>query len=288
VRDGLLGWPAAFFNNHFAYTSRLNMGFSRGALNLAARRLDPTQPATWEFSAFSQNGEDGIIDQLLSLVRKPNRYFLEIGAGDGLENNTSYLAFAKRYSGVMVEGDQDRSGDAQRFLQPLNWSVKYLNLFVEPGTASRVLDECLHRDPDFFSLDIDSNDYFVMVALLEQGLRPKVVCVEYNSAFGPTATLSIRYTASLDYLGFHESQLYYGVSVAGWRTLFERHGYRFVTVEARGVNAFFIDPDTVAVSADLVGSAFAENTAQLQLHGTGWEGQFQKIKDMPFVATCPP
>lgn len=160
MRDGLLGWPAAFFNNHFAYTSRLNMGFSRGALNLAARRLDPTQPATWEFSAFSQNGEDGIM-----------------------------------------------------------------------------LDECLHRDPDFFSLDIDSNDYFVMVALLEQGLRPKVVCVEYNSAFGPTATLSIRYTASLDYLGFHESQLYYGVSVAGWRTLFERHGY---------------------------------------------------IKDMPFVATCPP
>src|SRR3954453_810009 len=179
--------PARFYNQSFAYVGRLEMGFSRGALNVATRRLDPLRPTTWEFSAFSQNGEDGITDHLLALVKTPNRYFLEIGASDGLENNTSYLAFAKKYDGLMIEADSYKSANAEHFLQPLNWAVKYLNRFVEPHNVNEILEHALHPDPDFFSLDIDSNDYFVADALLGAGLRPKVVCVEYNSAFGPNA-----------------------------------------------------------------------------------------------------
>jgi len=276
--------PAFFFNNNFAYMARLEMGFSRGALNVAQRHVDATRPQTWEFSAFSQNGEDGIIDHLLSLVKAPNRYFVEIGASDGLENNSSYLAFAKKYDGVMVEGDAFKSGNALRFLQSLNWSVKYLNLFVEPDMVERLLSECLHRDPDFFSLDIDSNDYFVMKALLDAGLRPKVVCVEYNSAFGPDAPISIQYTPGISYLEYHPSQLYYGTSVEGWRALLGSHGYQFVTVDTRGVNAFFVDPKAVDLSDAIQGMQFAENTMQHRRHNTTWEGQFAKISHLPYVS----
>ncbi len=275
--------PAFFFNHKFAYMARIDMAFSRGALNVATRRLDVRRPATWEFSAFSQNGEDGIIDHLLSLVQEPNRYFLEIGAGDGLENNSAHLAFAKKYDGIMIEGDAVRSADAQRFLQPINWSVRYLDWFVEPGHAPAVINECIYIDPDLFSLDIDSNDYFVMKALLESGLRPKVVCVEYNSAFGPVASLSIQHTPRLNYLTHHPSQLYYGVSVAGWRQLLEGHGYRFICVDARGVNAFFVEPARVPVEDPLERLSFAENRSQLQRHSGGWEHQFAQIAHLPFV-----
>jgi hypothetical protein len=277
----ILSQGAPFYNRNFAYMPRIGMALSRGALNIASRDLDPLQPTSWEFSAFSQNGEDGIIDHLLSLVRSPNRYFVEIGASDGLENNTSYLAFAKKYSGLMVEGDRSRSSAATRFLQPLNWSVAYLNAFVEPETARSVVEDSLHVAPDFFSLDIDGNDYFVMRALLEADLRPKIICVEYNSTFGPSAPLSIEYTRGLDYLTFHPSHLYYGASVEAWRRLLGTHGYRFVTVDCRGTNAFFIDPDAVSLGR-VDGLEFAENAAQLERQRTSWEGQFAKIAALPF------
>jgi hypothetical protein len=275
--------PARFYNSEFSYVPRLEMAFARGALNVATRRVDAVRPSSWEFSAFSQNGEDGVIDQLLSLVAVPNRYFIEVGAGDGLENNSSYLAFAKKYNGIMVEGDKAKSNRALQYLQSFNWSVKYLPLFVEPSTVGAILDASLHRAPDFFSLDIDGNDYFVMEALLQQGLRPKVVCVEYNSTFGPDAPLSITYTPELNYRTHHPSQLYYGVSVSGWRVLFHRYGYQFVTVDTRGINAFFVYPSVVALPGDLEPVAFAENATQLHHNGAGWETQFEKIRDQPFL-----
>lgn len=279
---GQLLKPALFFNSNFAYTNRLTMAFARGAVNLSMRKVDPLRPHTWEFSAFSQNGEDGMIQQLLSYVREPNRYFVEIGASDGLENNTSFLAFGQKYSGIMIDADSFKLRNAQRFLQPLNWAVKYRSLFVEPATVTELLGECNHMDPDFFSLDIDSNDYFVLRALLESSFHPKVICVEYNSAFGPSSCLSIRYTARLDYQAFHSSELYYGASLGAWRSLLGRYGYSFVAVETRGINAFFVDTDVVDLPEDLEGLAFAENAGQLQRHGVGWPGQFAKIANLPF------
>lgn len=276
--------PARFFNSSFAYTDRLAMNFARGALNAQLRRLHPAEPHTWEFSAFSQNGEDGVIDYLLSLIHRPNRCFIEVGASDGLENNSSLLAYGKKYDGVMVEADPFKCGNAERFLQPLNWSVTYLNLRASPETAADVLRASRCHDPDFFSLDIDGNDYFVLRALLEAGMRPKVICVEYNSAFGPDAALSVPYAPEAGSLPSDPLRLHYGVSVAGWRALLAgAHGYRFVTVETRGVNAFFVDPDDVDLPDGVKGAEFAENATQLMRHGAGWEAQFAQIAHLPLT-----
>jgi hypothetical protein len=275
--------PARFFNQTFAYGPRVEAGYARGAAGLASRKFDATRPTSWEFGGFSQNGEDGVIDHLLSLIESPNRYFVEIGASDGIQNNTAFLAFVKNYSGLMVEGDGFKSEYGTQFLQSLNWSVDYVALMVEPDEIDRVMDVSLVDDPDLLSLDIDGNDYFVMKALLERGMRPKVICVEYNSAFGPTSPKSIAYTPGLDYQAFHPSQLYYGVSIGGWQALFGRHGYRFVTVESRGVNGFFVDPDAVALFPGIEGPTFAENATQLRRHRTGWQGQFAQISKLPLI-----
>ena len=258
------------------------MAFSRGAMNVATRQVDPLRPETWEFSAFSQNGEDGIIDHLLSLIHEPNRHFLEIGASDGMENNTSFLAFAKKYTGVMVEGDRVRADTARRFLQPMNWGIIFMHQHVEPDNVGALLSALTHRDPDFMSLDIDSNDYHVMEAVLAGGLRPKVACVEYNSAFGPTRAVTIPYTRGLDYVAFHPSELYYGASVTAWRHLFAAAGYRFVCVDTRGVNAFFVDPGALDMRDDVKGRDFAENVAQARRHRVDWRGQFAMISELPF------
>jgi hypothetical protein len=261
------------------------MACARGALNVALRHVDPTDPGTWEFSAFSQNGEDGIIDQLLSALSSSNRYFVEIGSSDGLENNSACLAFIKKYDGLMIEGDPFKAANAERFLQSLNWSVQYLNLFMTPAAVSGLTSACLHLDPDLFSLDIDGNDFHVAEACLTGGLRPKVICVEYNSAFGPDRAVTIPYDPLFNYMTTHPSGLYYGVSLEAWRKLLGRHGYRFVTVESRGVNAFFVDPAMVPASwLDRVrGIAFAENSAQRMRTKEDWQGQFARIRHLPLV-----
>jgi hypothetical protein len=275
--------PTSYYTGTFAYMAQMDMALARGALNAMTRRLDPVRPSTWEFSAFSQNGEDGVVDYLVSLIAEPNRYFVEIGASDGLENNSAYLAFAKKYSGMMVEGDEFKSHCARTLLTPLNGAVDYVNLFVEPSDAGRLVDRCLYRDPDLFSLDIDGIDYHVAQALLVAGLRPRVICVEYNSAFGPDRALTIPHTPGFDQASYHDSQLYYGVSIRAWRVLFEQYGYRFVTVETHGVNAFFVDADSVHLADDVVALEFAENVIQLQRVRSGWTGQFELVAHLPYV-----
>ncbi|WP_210670592.1 hypothetical protein [Helicobacter canis] len=90
---------------------RADIAFSRGALNATLRNIEPTNPISWEFQAFSQNGEDGIIDYLCSKITRPNRYFLEIGSSNGLENNTAFLAYSRLFSGIMVDANTGGGGN---------------------------------------------------------------------------------------------------------------------------------------------------------------------------------
>lgn len=264
---------------------RINLALARGALSSSLRSIDPTRPATWEFSAFSQNGEDGIIDFLTRNLTHPNRYFIEIGAADGLENNSSWLAIGRKYAGLMVEGDATKWKRGKRLLSVVNAGVTNIRMFVTRENAAELKRLAGHGEPDLLSLDIDGNDFYVAQSLLECGFRPRIFVVEYNSAFGPEASRTIKYRSDFDFNQAHPTRLYYGVSVAGWRRFFARHKYQFVTVDLNGVNAFFIDPEAFPSSftRKLKGVPFLENRYQALRFQTSWEAQFQKIKEMEFV-----
>ncbi|HRE31753.1 MAG TPA: hypothetical protein PLD88_07265, partial [Candidatus Berkiella sp.] len=130
-------------------------------------------------------GEDGIIDYLCTQIIEPNRYFVEIGAADGLENNTAWLAIARKFSGLMIEGSPQLAQRAANAIPQYNLGVKVLNAFVTQNNVKALLQECLYQDPDVFSLDIDGMDYYVLQAMLQAGFCPKMIVVEYNAAFGP-------------------------------------------------------------------------------------------------------
>ena len=110
---------------------RISFAMARAAATAPLRRLNATRPDTWEFSGFSQNGEDGIIDFLVQQVADPNRYFGEIGASDGVENNTAWLALGRRYSGIMVEGSERLVALAGLIFPSLNHGVDFRCLFVD-------------------------------------------------------------------------------------------------------------------------------------------------------------
>jgi hypothetical protein len=268
----------------FSDMARINVAVSRAAATSSSRLVVSTDPGSWEFVGFSQNGEDGIIDFLTSKIKNPNRYFIEIGSSDGLENNTAWLAIAKKFSGLMIEGDSQKSRRSEQILSTLNLGVKSVNLFVNREDVLQIIELAAYRDPDVFCLDVDGVDYYIAEAIINAGLRPKIFVVEYNSAFGPSQALTVRYSRNFDFKKAHDTQLYYGVSICGWREFFDNLGYRFVTVEQNGVNAFFVNPgefDHGFITA-LKGSDFRENFYQKQKWKVSWEGQFEMIKDMEF------
>jgi hypothetical protein len=278
--------------------TRIASAMARAAATAAARLIDPKNPITWEFCGFSQHGEDGILDFLCSRMLSPNRFFFEIGAADGLQNCTAWLAFARQFAGIWIEGDPRLSALAESALAGRAWNIHCINRFVEPECMPELLRMCPYPDPDVLSLDIDSTDYYIGCKILDLGFRPKVWIVEYNSVFGPERCVTIPLTS-----GFNRwtepSGLYYGCSIGGWRRLFENAGYQFVTVESSGTNAFFIDPKAFPPGfADGFSSlGFRDNEADLNgatrpyLDGHGdrvlprreWKDQMARIAKLPLV-----
>ena len=259
---------------------RINMALSRGAATSALRSIDLRAPESWEFSGFSQSGEDGIIDVLTRQIRNPNRYFIEIGSSDGLENNTTWLALAGRWSGIWVEGDARTSEWSSWLFSSLNYGLETICSFVDEQNVGDLAQRALYLDPDVFSLDIDGIDYYLAKVVLESDFKPKIFVVEYNSAFGPTQRMTIPYSPTFRRGHGFGDDLYYGCSVAGWKQLFERFGYTFVTVDLNGVNAFFIRTEEFEVGfvEAIRGTHFRENFAQLRQHRKRWEAQLAMIE----------
>jgi hypothetical protein len=264
---------------------RIAIALSRGAAMRAARTVDLTRPETWEFSGFSQNGEDGLLEVLRSQLKSSNRYFVEIGAADGIENNTAWLLVAERYGGVMVEGDPYLAARAQRSVVPHSIAAEAVQMFVTKDNVGDIAARALFKDPDVFSLDIDGNDYHIANAVFACGFRPKIFVVEYNSVFGPERECTIPYQADFT-IYRHPTQLWYGVSIAGWRKFFEEHGYRFVTVDRNGVNGFFVDPQHFegAFLDGIAGCPWRENFYQLRKFRKSSAEQFVLIQGEPLHA----
>jgi hypothetical protein len=264
---------------------RINIALSKGAAMMHARNIDLKRPATWEFSGFSQNGEDGILDVLRKQLSSSNRYFIEIGASDGIENNSAWLVVAEKYNGLMIEGDSRLVERANRIVAGYSIGAECRNMFVTQKNVQELKTAAFHHDPDVFSLDIDGNDYYIAKAVLDGGIRPKIFVVEYNAVYGPDRCMTVEYRDDFVLTTAHPTNLYYGVSLAGWKKFFESRGYRFVTVDRNGVNAFFVDPafyDSTFLD-EIRPLEFAENRFQYRKFRMTWEGQFALISDQKYV-----
>lgn len=263
----------------------ISMALARGAATSCCREIDSSVPHTWEFSAFSQNGEDGIIDYLSRKIKKPNRYFVEIGSSKGMENNTSWLGIARKYSGLWIEGNHADSDWAAKIISPLSLGIECICLKVSPSNVNKIKEKTLFLDPDVFSLDIDGIDYYVMKAIIESGFRPKICVVEYNSVFGPEMRLTINYNDDFDYTTAHSTRLYFGVSINAWREFFALHGYRFVGVDSNGVNAFFINSSEFEREfVDRIrGLEYQENFYHARKFKAPWKKQYERIAHMGFA-----
>ena len=88
------------------------------------------------------------------------------------------------------------------------------------------------------SIDIDGNDYWVWKEI--NVIDPLIVIVEYNSTFGFEKKISIPYKQDFDRSKAHHSNLYWGASIEALKFLAKQKGYKFLTTNSAGNNAYFI------------------------------------------------
>jgi hypothetical protein len=276
----------------------LGLKFSRAAATIQLRVIDPRRPITWEFCGFSEHGEDGVVDYLSRQLVAPNRFFVEIGAGDGAQNCTAWLAFARSYGGIWVEGKPDRCKRARMAIEGRALNVHVIEKYVCVDNLESLMKMCPHGDPDVVGLDIDGIDWHVGRRLLTLGYRPRIWVVEYNSVYGPEKAVTVPLLPDFDRWFQHPSGLYYGCSISAWRNLFHEYGYVFVTVESSGTNAFFIDPAAFppTFAEKLCGEEFRDNETDLNqatrpidrggsytLKPRDWRVQYPLIAHLPLV-----
>lgn len=135
----------------------------------------------------SQNGEDGIIEELFKRLNIDTGWVCEFGAWDGIHLSNTFNLVKKGFNAVLIESDEKKYKDlintAQKYpnITPINSMVGYLE---EDTLLDNILQKTdIPKDFDLLSIDVDSCDYFIWDAFTQY--NPKVVIIEINSSVDP-------------------------------------------------------------------------------------------------------
>lgn len=178
----------------------------------------------------SQFGEDGIIEQIFSIIKPTTKWCVEFGAWDGkFASNTYNLIQNYDWSAVLIDGNEEKLKKAEETHKgkPVTL-IPALVGWGENDSLDAILSKTqIPLEFDFLSIDIDGNDYHTWKAL--KRYRPKVVVIEFN----PTFPDNISYVQDADPHKVH------GTSLKAMVELGKEKGYELICVNQE--NAFFVE-----------------------------------------------
>ncbi|RRJ94142.1 hypothetical protein [Flavobacterium macacae] len=198
-----------------------------------------------EFQVFSQRGEDGIIQYLISKIEIPNKIFVEFGVETYTESNTRFLLMNNNWSGLVLDGSEKNIDFIKKDFIYWKYDITAKRSFITKDNINDLISSYTKtEDIGLLSVDIDGNDYWVWEAI--NCIQPRIVICEYNSAFGPEKKVTIPYKENFIRGVEHYSELYFGASLAAFCDLAEKKGYQFVGTTSAGVNAYFVRNDVAS------------------------------------------
>lgn len=181
---------------------------------------------------FSQNGEDGIIEKILSDLNITDGILVEFGAWDGLYlSNIFNLWKDRKYQAILIEPLKERVDELYLLKEKFN-NIEIHHRFVNPSKEhvdciDNILEKSLFNiNEDNFqlmSIDIDSCDYSIFESI--QKYFPKIIVIETNT----------NYDANTEYVSSHN-----GCSLKSVCMLAEKKGY---TLVCHTGNAIFVRND---------------------------------------------
>ena len=198
-----------------------------------------------EFRVFSQWGEDGIIQHLLSKIPIQKKIFVEFGVEDYKESNTRFLVINNYWDGLIIDGSKKNIASVKE--DKIYWAsnIKAISSFITKDNINQLIkSHNIIGEIGLLSIDIDGNDFWVWEQI--NVINPDIVIVEYNSQFGPYANVSIPYSKNF-VRGLNNKHIsFYGASLTALTNLARRKGYSLVASNNAGNNAFFVRDDLIS------------------------------------------
>jgi hypothetical protein len=204
--------------------------------------LELQEFADVEFSAFSQWGEDGIIDWLISKIPGIPKTFVEFGVENYREANTRLLIQLRNWRGLVIDGSSRNIQDIRG--QDISWRHQLLSLseFITRNNINQLICGAgIKGEIGLLSIDIDGIDFWVWQSITT--ISPAIVVCEYNAVFGDLYSVTVPYRDDFDRTKAHHSNLYFGASLPALIYLAREKGYTFIGTCTAGVNAFFVRND---------------------------------------------
>lgn len=202
-----------------------------------------------QFRSYSQNGEDGILLYIFSLIGTTNKKVVEICAGNAIECNSANLILNHRYVGLLFDGDTQnidvgkvfyaRHKDTSWFLKP-----KLVQAWITAENINALIKgNGFSGEIDLLSIDMDGVDYWIWKAI--DCIRPRVVVAEFNWIWGAERAVTIPYSSDFSNTdpggaSGGNGNRYFGASLPAFVKLPREKGYRLIGCEAWGFNAFFV------------------------------------------------
>jgi hypothetical protein len=198
-----------------------------------------------EFKVFSQWGEDGIIQYLISKIAIENKIFVEFGVQNYSESNTRFLLVNDNWTGLVI----DSSSEFIKYIHSQEYYWKYdltaVCGFVTTDNINKLIaDAGITGSIGILSIDIDGNDYWIWNAI--SVISPQILIVEYNSSFGNQQAVTIPYQSDFSRENAHFSHLYWGASLPAFCKLASQKGYIYIGSNSVGSNAFFVRKDSAS------------------------------------------
>lgn len=141
-------------------------------------------------NVFSQNGEDGIIEQLFKELNISTGVVVEFGAWDGIYlSNVFNLWRTHQFDAILIEGNSSRCADLNS-ISVKHKNIECVNTFIEHDMNHvNSIDNILTRskfnlsDDTFalMSIDVDSCDCLIFESMNK--FRPKIILIETNSNY---------------------------------------------------------------------------------------------------------
>lgn len=245
----------------------------------------------YEFRIFSQWGEDGIIQKLIKSVPIVNKTFVEFGVETFFESNCRFLMMKDNWSGFIIDGSSKNVEKIKNSSYYWKYDLQAIDAFIDRENINDLIKQSgFNEDLGLLSVDLDGVDYWVLEAI--KSVRPRILVVEYNAAFGSKRAISVPYRSDFNRTKAHSSNLYWGASLGALVHYAKIAGYDFVGTNSAGINAFFVRSDLTPqskLSAVSIDEGFTESRFRQSLDENGdlnftrFEGLHEELAGLPVV-----
>jgi hypothetical protein len=195
--------------------------------------------AQHEKRIFSQYGEDGITEYILNKLPSPAtvKTYVEFGVETGIECNTRFLRENHNWSGLMMDGGNERP------------EIRLYREMIHPDTIVFLFEKYgVQKKFGVFSEDTDYADYYIWRSVLDAGYRPRILIGEINRNLFADESVTV-HDPGRDVRMWRFDD-YFGVSALALRRLWNKYGYLMVYCTNLQINCFGVHQDDILPPKD--------------------------------------